>query len=362
MQEKSVSHLSWIKHPINFFKNNNEGLFLMFASSPLALEPETLYCPITSEFYFDPVDTPCRHTFEELALNEWFVRNNHEESCACPVCDHPFKWSEVRPANLITKDLIETTLMQQPDLLSERYFHIEFLANRSSFSNTPRLNKIIQVLHVRDHLNKLWVFENKNNVSALYQLLSHREGIIALCHDVLLVEMIDQDTLNVKVVDAVGRSEDSALRRLVESEHGLALLEATPALCDKITAAGLNEPDADGLSVLCRLLMHPLGLKILDRDARLRGLMLNQELNRVLTHARYKNYTPGQYLLSTSHGRKFIEKYPDLMDRILLAEAKSQPTEYSQHIMLFSHPPLQAMNILEPSVEPVRRRCPCVIL
>ena len=62
--------------------------------------PETFYCPITREIFFDPVMTCDGQTYERQAVQEWF--KSHDTS---PLTGLPLASKTLMP-NIIIKKLI----------------------------------------------------------------------------------------------------------------------------------------------------------------------------------------------------------------------------------------------------------------
>jgi len=60
-----------------------------------------LLCPITQEYPTIPVETPCGHIFESIALLHWIVEDPRSEGSVCPTCRNPFHHTQLQTSHIV---------------------------------------------------------------------------------------------------------------------------------------------------------------------------------------------------------------------------------------------------------------------
>ncbi|KAL7175142.1 hypothetical protein ACSBR2_028862 [Camellia fascicularis] len=85
--------------------------------------PKDFVCPITGQFFSDPVTLETGQTYERKAIQEWMKRGN----TTCPITRQPLCTNTLPKTNYVLKRLITSWKEQHPDLAQE-----------FSFTETPR--------------------------------------------------------------------------------------------------------------------------------------------------------------------------------------------------------------------------------
>jgi hypothetical protein len=288
-----------------------------------------LECPISHSFFFDPVTTPCGHTFESK-----YLQNSGRHICA--LCNTPFNENQIIKAVSIL-EIVHWFSLLRPGRVNEEYNAADFEPGNISDlleKNDPTKIKyfIRMLLTYPDMLNKQkhrsFLSDSRMEIlpqySILMMLASHKLGIDLLISSNELRQAITADGLNVQI--SQGRLKgysalhlltqtfkgckvfniDTSLRRLINSNNfndinleskanppcflasqfasGLTMLTADSNLRDMITESTLNQPrelHENKVSLLSLLVSHTSGINMLETDMTL--------LNKVNTEA--VNYT-----------------------------------------------------------------------
>ena len=96
-----------------------------------SMQSNLLVCPITQEYFNQPVTTNCGHSFEKNALQAHFNKSRKND---CPTCNQPTQFSAVV---VIIKELVLHHLTTHPELAPEYYLDKTLLAEMLAKENEP---------------------------------------------------------------------------------------------------------------------------------------------------------------------------------------------------------------------------------
>ncbi|XP_057489854.1 putative E3 ubiquitin-protein ligase LIN-1 [Actinidia eriantha] len=99
--------------------------------TPQSRPPKDFVCPITSQFFCDPVTLETGQTYERKAIQEWMKRGN----TTCPITRQPLSATALPKTNYVLKRLITSWKEKHPDLAQD-YSSSE--TPRSSISSPSR--------------------------------------------------------------------------------------------------------------------------------------------------------------------------------------------------------------------------------
>lgn len=150
-----------------------------------------LTCPITLEFFFEPVvASPCGHEFEKCAS-----RTFHN----CPLCRHPIK--EFIPA-FRARSMLDDFLRKHPEMNAEVYFdldHFEKIVSNNELKG-PIGQRFIRLLqHSTSYLNDVAVQGIQHKKSAIEILSTTSEGLELLRSDKKILALVSEESLQIIV-------------------------------------------------------------------------------------------------------------------------------------------------------------------